>query len=86
MSPRTDRQKIGLTTALSEALSPWRKPSTYYPPGKILLAIAIAIAIDGEFRITRSSLVRPSTVKRCLAREQLILDAHPQLSQQALHD
>ncbi|MFI5436458.1 IS1380 family transposase [Rhodococcus baikonurensis] len=41
-------EKTGLTTALSEALSPWRKPSTQHDPGKILLDLALSLAVGGD--------------------------------------
>ncbi len=41
-------EKTGLTTALSKALSPWRKPSAYHDPGKILLDLAISLAVGGD--------------------------------------
>ncbi|MDL9949051.1 IS1380 family transposase [Gordonia sp. ABSL11-1] len=41
-------EKIGLTTALSEALTPWRKPVAVHDPGKILLDLAVAVAIGGD--------------------------------------
>lgn len=41
-------EKTGLTTALSEALSPWRKPTAQHSPGKIILDLAISLAIGGD--------------------------------------
>ena len=38
-------EKTGLTAALSTALAPWRKPLATHDPGKILLDLAVAIAI-----------------------------------------
>jgi hypothetical protein len=40
--------KIGLDRALSAALSPWRKQWAVLDPGKILLDLAISIAIGGD--------------------------------------
>lgn len=41
-------EKTGLTTALSEALSPWRKPTAQHDPGKILLDLALSLAVGGD--------------------------------------
>lgn len=41
-------EKTGLTTALSEALSPWRKPTAHHDPGKILLDLALSLALGGD--------------------------------------
>lgn len=41
-------EKTGLTTALSEALSPWRKPTAHHDPGKILLDLALSLAVGGD--------------------------------------
>lgn len=39
---------VGLDGALSRALSPWRKPLAVHDPGKIVLDLAIAIAVGGD--------------------------------------
>ncbi len=41
-------QATGLTTALSAALMPWRKPLASHDPGKIVCDLAIALAIGGD--------------------------------------
>ena len=41
-------QASGLTTALSAALMPWRKPLASHDPGKIVCDLAIALAIGGD--------------------------------------
>jgi DDE family transposase len=41
-------QAVGLTTALSEALAPWRKPLARHDPGKIVLDLAVNLAIGGD--------------------------------------
>ena len=41
-------EKTGLTTALSDALAPWRKPSAHHDPGKILLDLALSLAVGGD--------------------------------------
>ena len=41
-------EKTGLTAALSTTLAPWRKPLATHDPGKILLDLAVAIAIGGD--------------------------------------
>lgn len=41
-------EKTGLTDALSVALSPWRKPLSRRDPGKIMLDLAVALAVGGD--------------------------------------
>jgi hypothetical protein len=41
-------RRIGLDAALSAALSPWRKPRAVHDPGKILLDLALAVALGGD--------------------------------------
>lgn len=41
-------EKIGLVKGLAKALSPWRKPLATHDPGKIVLDLAISIAIGGD--------------------------------------
>src|SRR5690606_658212 len=41
-------RKVGLDTAISAALSPWRKPRAVHDPGKILLDVALAVALGGD--------------------------------------
>lgn len=41
-------RKSGLDTAISEALTPWRKPRAVHDPGKILLDVALAVALGGD--------------------------------------
>lgn len=41
-------ESVGLTTALSMALSRWRKPLAVHDPGKIVLDLAIAVALGGD--------------------------------------
>ena len=38
----------GLDRALSEALARWRKPSAVHDPGKIILDLALSLALGGE--------------------------------------
>jgi Transposase DDE domain group 1 len=38
----------GLDRALSQALSPWRKPSAVHDPGKIVTDLALALAVGGD--------------------------------------
>lgn len=40
-------RKAGLDTAISAALTPWRKPRAVHDPGKILLDVALAVALGG---------------------------------------
>jgi hypothetical protein len=41
-------RKAGLDQAISAALTPWRKPRTVHDPGKVLLDVALAIALGGD--------------------------------------
>ena len=41
-------RKTGLDTAISEALTPWRKPRAVHDPGKMLLDLAVAVALGGD--------------------------------------
>jgi hypothetical protein len=41
-------RKSGLDTAMSAALAPWRKPRAVHDPGKILLDVAVAVAVGGD--------------------------------------
>ncbi|ORB95589.1 IS1380 family transposase, partial [Mycobacterium persicum] len=41
-------ERAGLTGALSDALAPWRKPLASHDPGKIVLDIAVALALGGD--------------------------------------
>jgi hypothetical protein len=40
--------KVGLGRELSAALAPWRKPMAVHDPGKVLLDLAISLAIGGD--------------------------------------
>src|SRR5699024_7297006 len=40
--------KIGLTSRLSAALAPWRKPFTVHDPGKTVLDLAVTVALGGD--------------------------------------
>jgi len=41
-------EQAGLTAALSEALASWRKPPASHDPGKIVLDVAVALALGGD--------------------------------------
>ncbi|MFD8079210.1 IS1380 family transposase [Streptomyces sp. NPDC059718] len=41
-------RKTGLDQAISTALMPWRKPRAVHDPGKILLDVALAVALGGD--------------------------------------
>ncbi len=41
-------RKAGLDTAISAALTPWRKARAMHDPGKILLDVALAVALGGD--------------------------------------
>ena len=38
----------GLDRALSRALEPWRKPAARHDPGKILVDLALSLAVGGD--------------------------------------
>ncbi len=42
-------RKTGLDQAISAALGPWRKPRAVHDPGKILLDVALAVALGGDY-------------------------------------
>jgi hypothetical protein len=41
-------QTVGLTTALSDAVGPWRRPLARHDPGKVLLDLAVSLAVGGD--------------------------------------
>ncbi|MDN0200781.1 IS1380 family transposase [Streptomyces sp. S.PNR 29] len=41
-------RKVGLDRAISVALAPWRKPRAVHDPGKVLLDVALAVALGGD--------------------------------------
>lgn len=41
-------RKVGLDRATSAALAPWRKPRAVHDPGKVLLDVALAVALGGD--------------------------------------
>ncbi|MEU0738715.1 IS1380 family transposase [Streptomyces sp. NPDC006134] len=41
-------RKTGLDQAVSKALAPWRKPRAVHDPGKVLLDVALAVALGGD--------------------------------------
>jgi hypothetical protein len=41
-------RKSGLDIAISAALAPWRRPRAVHDPGKILLDVALAVALGGD--------------------------------------
>lgn len=41
-------RKTGLDRAISAASAPWRKPRDVHDPGKILLDLALAVALGGD--------------------------------------
>ena len=43
----------GLDTALSAALIRWRKPLAVHDPGKVVLDLALMLALGGDCRIRR---------------------------------
>jgi hypothetical protein len=41
-------RKSGLEAAISAELGPWRKPRAVHDPGKVLLDVALAVALGGD--------------------------------------
>jgi hypothetical protein len=41
-------EAVGLDAALSQALRPWRRPLARHEPGKILLDLAVSLAVGGD--------------------------------------
>ncbi|WP_030577871.1 IS1380 family transposase [Streptomyces anulatus] len=41
-------RKTGLDQAISQVLAPWRKPRAVHDPGKVLLDVALAVALGGD--------------------------------------
>jgi DDE family transposase len=41
-------EAVGLTSALMEALGPWQRPLARHRPGKVLLDLAVAVAVGGD--------------------------------------
>ncbi|SCF61285.1 Transposase DDE domain group 1 [Streptomyces sp. MnatMP-M17] len=41
-------RKTGLDEAISVALAPWRKPRAVHDPGKLLVDLALAVALGGD--------------------------------------
>ena len=41
-------EAIGLDTALSQAIAPWRRPLARHDPGKIVLDLAVSLAVGGD--------------------------------------
>ena len=58
-------EAVGLDAGLSEGLTPWRRPLARHEPGKVLLDLAVSLAIGGTvWPISRSCARR----RRCSAR------------------
>ncbi|MDT9701457.1 IS1380 family transposase [Streptomyces sp. P17] len=45
-------RKTGLDQAISQALAQWRKPRAVHDPGKVLLDVALAVALGGAWKKT----------------------------------
>jgi len=41
-------QTVGLTSALLDALRPWQRPLAWHRPGKVLLDLAVSLAVGGD--------------------------------------
>jgi hypothetical protein len=41
-------QTVGLAASLSDALGPWRRPTAVHDPGKVLLDLAVSLAVGGD--------------------------------------
>ncbi|MFI0771567.1 transposase [Streptomyces sp. NPDC021218] len=71
-------RKSGLDSAMSAALAPWRKARAVHDPGKILLDVALAVALGGDcladFEVLRAEpgvfgpVASAPTVSRLVAR------------------
>ena len=40
--------RVGLDVALSQALAPWRKPLAVHDPAKVVLDLAVTLALGGD--------------------------------------
>lgn len=49
-------EKTGLTSGLSSALLPWRKPLAVHDPGKIMIDLAVTLAVGGDAAADISAL------------------------------
>ncbi|MET9986828.1 transposase [Streptomyces rochei] len=68
-------RKTGLDAAISAALAPWRKPRAVHDPGKVLLDVALAVALGGDcladvggLRAEPSETARPRKASWMLSR------------------
>ncbi len=52
----------GLGQAISTALTPWRHPRTVHDPGKMLLDVALAVALGGDCLADAGTLRAESVV------------------------
>ncbi|MFV5997137.1 transposase, partial [Streptomyces sp. NPDC056231] len=66
--------KSGLDTAISAALAPWRRTRAVHDPGKILLDVALAVALGGDGTVT---LAWPSEMIFGSSWEGLLVDTAP---------
>src|SRR4051794_31514266 len=41
-------EAVGLGEALSAAVAPWRRPTARHDPGKVLLDLAVSLAVGGD--------------------------------------
>lgn len=60
----TDSPQDGLDQAVSAALAPWRKPQAVSDSGKILLDVALAVAVAAWPMSGRCGPRRPSSLRR----------------------
>jgi hypothetical protein len=58
-------RKTGLDQAISAALAPWRKPRAVHDSGKILLNVALAVALGGDCLadVANCGVNRPSSAR-----------------------
>jgi hypothetical protein len=66
-------RKSGLDKAVSRAVAPWRKPRAVHDPSKVLLDVALAVALGGDcladLAMLRCGGLRPGPLRspiRCL--------------------
>jgi len=53
----------GLGPAMSDALSGWRKPLAVHDPAKVVLDLAVTLALGGDC-LADMALLRPSATRR----------------------
>jgi hypothetical protein len=54
----------GLGVALAQALGPWRKPTAVHHPAKIMLDLAVSLAVGGDC-LADAAVTSPCPGRRC---------------------